>query len=144
MGPEKRLTALHSELIRLLNESNKYGNLETIRDTVDVIIDRITGSQYMALVSWRRLLSDLEALLDPIRERTLIADLNQLQGLCEQMDYEGFIPLQPEETGNLEIPRRVIGYRDLVEGIVQRLRETSEATTDGLASFASAYSPEGR
>ena len=139
MAPEKRLSTLHTELIRLLNASNKYADLETIYDIGDVIIDRVIDSQYMALVSWRRLLSDLESLLDPIRERSLISDLNQLQGLCEQMDYEGFIPLRPQETGNLEIPWRILDYRDLVDGTVQLLRERSEATTDGLSSAASAY-----
>jgi len=138
--PEKRLATLHSELIRLINETGNYGDREIIQETEDVIIDRLVDSQYLALVSWRRLLSDLESLLDPISERALIADLNQLQGLCEQMDSEGFIPLRSGETGNLEIPRRIMDYRNLIDDIVQQLVDTSDASTSGLASAASYYS----
>jgi hypothetical protein len=138
--PEKRLITLHSELIRLIDETGDYGDREIIQETEDIIIDRLVDSQYLALVSWRRLLSDLESLLDPISERALIADLNQLQGLCEQMDSEGFIPLRSGETGNLEIPRRIMDYRNLIDDIVQQLVDTSDASTSGLASAASYYS----
>ena len=100
--PEKRISVLHAELVRLLEESDKYGDSENIQESGDVVVDRITDSQYMVIISWRRLLSDLEYLLDPIGERSLITDLAQLQGLCDQMDYEGFIPLRSGETGNLE------------------------------------------
>ena len=70
----------------------------------DIALSRLTGTQFLVVVSWRRLLADIEVLLDPIAERTLVADLHQLNGLCDQMDQEGFIPLRTNETGNMEIP----------------------------------------
>jgi hypothetical protein len=138
--PEKRLRVLQTELFRLIGDAGQYEHSETIQQTGDVVVNRITDSQYMVIVSWRRLLADLEAMLDPIAERTLIADLHQLRGLCEQMDYEGFIPLRTGETGNLEIPRRIIDYRELIDAIVNVLRDSADVATGGLAAAASAHS----
>jgi len=137
--PEKRLSTLHPEIIRLLGDSHQYETRETVLETEDVIINKLADSKYLTLVSWRRLLSDLESLLDPISERTLIADLNQLQGLCERMDNEGFIPLRSGETSNLEIPRRIMNYRDLITGMSNILIQNGEIDVSGLRATFGRY-----
>jgi len=131
---------LQTELFRLIGDSGQYEHSETIQQTGDVVVNRITDSQYMVIVSWRRLLADLEPMLDPIAERTLITDLHQLRGLCEQMDYEGFTPLRSHETGNMEIPRRIVDYRELIDGIVNLLLDSTDVDISGLQASASAHS----
>ena len=47
------------------------------------------------------------------------ADLRQLQGLCEREDGEAFLPLRSEEFG-LDFPRRMLGFRRLVDDATDR------------------------
>ena len=136
--PEKRLSVLEAELGRLISSSSEYPNYQHMQRSEDIALSRLTGTQFLVVVSWRRLLADLEVLLDPIAERTLVADLHQLKGLCDQMDQEGFIPLRTNETGNMEIPRRIINYSDLIDDIVNELRESGDVSTDGLARSSTA------
>ena len=131
--PEKRLSVLEAELGHLISNSSEYPNYQHMQRSEDIALSRLTGTQFLVVVSWRRLLADLEVLLDPIAERTLVADLHQLNGLCDQMDQEGFIPLRTNETGNMEIPRRIIDYSNLIDDIVDELRESGDISTDGLA-----------
>ena len=52
--PEKRLEVLRAELFRLIDDSGQYEHSATIQQTEDVVVNRITDSQYMVIVSWRR------------------------------------------------------------------------------------------
>ena len=130
--PEKRLSILEAELAYLVTSSDQYPDHQNIHASEDLTVSKLSESQFLAVVSWRRLLTDFESLLDPIEERTLVADLHQLRGLCEQMDEEGFIPLRTNETGNVEIPRRILDYSSLIDDIVNELRESGDVSTDGL------------
>ena len=130
--PEMRLPILEAELAHLVSNSGEYPDHRNVLKTEDLTVTSLTKTMFLAVVSWRRLLADLEMLLDPITERTLVDDLHQLRGLCEQMDGEGFIPLRTNETGNVEIPRRVMDYSELIDQIVNELREHGDVSTDGL------------
>jgi hypothetical protein len=130
--PEKRLSILNLELKRLINDSGKYPNYSEVVSTENLILNAISDSKFLMLISWRKLLTDLESCLDPIKERNLISDLHQLNGLCENMDRDGFIPLRSHEIGNLDIPKRILQYPELILGAVSKLRELGYISTSGL------------
>ena len=64
--------------------------------------------------------------LDPIE-----ADIRQLQALCEHEDQEAFLPLKPHELAP-EIPRRMLGFNQLVDDAVELARQRSIVNTKGL------------
>ena len=71
----------------------------------------------MAAISWRQLLSVIAQRLEAEGEHAVVADVRQLQGLCERMDEDQFLPLRPEELGP-EIPRLILQLQRLANEIV--------------------------
>jgi PAS domain S-box-containing protein len=68
----------------------------------------------LVIVSWAHLLTTARSAMDAAGEDRLVADIIQLQGLCEQMDADAFFPLTSEElTGPLG--RRVIQFNPFME-----------------------------
>lgn len=134
--PQERIHVLNAELERLVNESGQYPDYQNIRKLDDAVSNRVSEHHYLIITSWRRIIADLESLLDPIKERTILNDLQQLNGLCEEMDREGFIPLRDLETGNLDIPRRVLNYLDLIDAICEEAHTQGNLSFEGLRQAA--------
>ena len=59
------------------------------------------------------------------------ADVRQLQGLCNRMDEEAFLPLRAEDLG-LEWPRRIMQLNSIVDDATQSAVERGFASTKGL------------
>jgi hypothetical protein len=55
------------------------------------------GQHTLAVKSWRHLLYTLQYALQAAGEDACASDVGQLQGLCEAMDAEAFLPLTLEE-----------------------------------------------
>ncbi len=68
----------------------------------------------VALMSWEALLAGLEN-ADPSVE----GDIQQLRGLAAEQDQVAFTPLHPEDLG-ASIPRRIMSFCDLIDGVVSR------------------------
>ena len=81
----------------------------------------------LAATSWGRVLDALANVDEETRE-----EVRQLRGLTERMDVEAFLPILPEEPTNVDLARRLINYADLVEPIVDELRNRGVADTQGL------------
>jgi hypothetical protein len=67
----------------------------------------------------------MEALNDA-HELVMVANVQQLSGLCSQMDAEGFLPLRQEELGP-EFPRRYLQLRNLVTAVTNQALEAGFA-----------------
>ena len=130
--PQERIYVLNAELGRLVEKSGQYPQYENLQKLDDIIYNQVSDQKYLMVVSWRRVLADLENLIDPVSERPLLEDLHQLNGLCEEMDQQGFAPLREHEIGNLEIPKRVLNYLDLNDAIYEELKIQEIATGEGL------------
>jgi len=130
--PQERIHVLNGELNRLVEGSGQYPKYENIQKSDDIIFNRVIDQKYLLVTSWRKVLADLKNLIDPIEERSQLDDLHQLNGLCEEMDQQGFFPLREHEIGNLEIPKRVLNYLDLIDAIYEELKSQEIATGDGL------------
>ena len=130
--PERRVSVLNNELTRIIRNSGRYPSFEEHKKSDELIINYLTDTKSLIVTSWRHVLAQLERLLDPVREKALIEDLNQLNGLCEEMDLEGFAPLREHETGNLEIPGRILNYLNLIEEIFEVGRARNLMSGQGL------------
>lgn len=86
------------------------------------------GQRVLAMTSWRALLSALSAAAQDAGDRAARSDLDQLNGLCERMDGEAFVPLAVEDlTGSVAV--RLLQYSDLITRSVDRLVSSGLATT---------------
>ena len=116
VAPAARLDSLWAELCR---QASKAGiTLDLSRDDADGLQSALaSGGVQLLLTSWRSLLGRMAtaAAADSHTE----ADLRQLQGLCEREDGEAFLPLRSEEFG-LDFPRRMLGFRRLVDDATDR------------------------
>jgi hypothetical protein len=88
----------------------------------------ITPGGHLVMISWRALLESVRAALEAAGEAALASDAAQLQGLCERMDEEAFLPLQSEELTGV-LGRRIIQLNRLVDDLFNLLAR--EGIVDG-------------
>ena len=132
VAPEARLETLWAELQRLSESAGIYLNPNLIKGSIR---SATADQNHLLLTSWRLLLSSIEAHADNNKEASIVADIRQLQGLCERMDSEAFLPMSPDESGP-EFPKRILNLNSLVEKAVERAKEdgfvnrTQKTTTE--------------
>ena len=132
VAPEARLETLWPELQRLSESAGIYlkSNL-----TKGPIRSATADQKHLLLTSWRLLLSSIEDHAGNNEEASIVADIRQLQGLCEQMDSEAFLPMRPDESGP-EFPKRILNLNSLVKKAVETAKEdgfvnrTQKTTTE--------------
>jgi hypothetical protein len=93
-------------------------------------IAALNDEHRLVVVSWRRLLDVLARALVVAGEDDIAADLTQLDGLCERMDEDAFLPIRAEELSS-ELSYRITDYGHLVDELVNRLVETGRVSTIG-------------
>lgn len=90
--PHKRIISLWGELLRLCNISN------TLIDEKAIQYRTIVDGVHMTIISWRTITDMLMHVLSS-EHAQLVGDLQQLKGLCEEMDEHAFIPFVLEDFG---------------------------------------------
>jgi len=127
IAPRIRFTSLWPELIQRCKEASLP--VEGVTPESGEILHRRIGSQkILALTSWRAILAVILEALEAEGNQTASADVRQLQGLCDRMDSEAFLPLHSEEMAP-SIGRRVAQYCQLVNDVVTKAR------ADGLGEW---------
>src|SRR6185436_1568766 len=106
-APARRETLLWAELRAAVHRA-ALPFAEHARSPHGVYVSKV-GDKIMALLSWRALLST--ACIRAEDERSVLADIAQLQGLCARMDSEAFIPITSEELTDHRY-RRIIEFSD--------------------------------
>lgn len=135
LAPAARLSLLWHELTRRCHEAHL--DMVQGQKTTDEAWSATIGLNHcLVLMSWRRLLAFLQRELELTDEKHTIADIAQLQGLCEKMDTDAFLPLQSEELTSA-IPRRILQYHQLVEEITNVLGKDSLVSIAGRRPIAS-------
>lgn len=114
--PEARMKSVWEELLLRCRSAG----LETIviRQMPELWVATVNAKNQLVLTSWSCLLSGLKASTLSAGDMESAASIAQLAGLCEAMDNEAFLPLRPDELTNMELPRRIVNYADLVFDIV--------------------------
>jgi hypothetical protein len=118
VSPEVRLQELWSQLLlRMRNRGPTTEGREGLGRTATV------SDRSVALISWRRLLDALKESVKEAGDRVADSDLQQLSGLCDQMDTEAFFPLRQEEISDVGHAKRLLHYCELVDAIAELARQ---------------------
>lgn len=134
IAPAARLELLWNELVRRCEEAQfQVSDCPSVgREIRSAAVH--PGGQLVTL-SWRVLLSAVSTSLEIAQEYRLLADLAQLQGLCEHEDAEAFLPLGSEElTGTTA--RRLLQFNQLVDDAYGILARKGVVDGSGLRSSA--------
>lgn len=108
----------------------------------EFLIAGINDHHTIGLISWRVLLSRIKNELEAAAQHSLVNDIQQLEGLCNQQDTEAFLPLQPEELSSLN-GSRIYEFCGIVDSAIEKLKVRKVCHTDGLRS-AGGYGYYGR
>ncbi|TJX15148.1 hypothetical protein E9840_03535 [Tissierella creatinini] len=122
--PNARIISLWDELLRICGIDNLFEKKESER-----YVTTIAGV-HMAIVSWRSITDLLMQVLSS-QHSTLVSDLIQLQGLCEEMDEQAFLPFKPEDFG-LDKAKRFLSYYNIVDKVADILKSKMSASSKGL------------
>ena len=130
IAPSLRFQTIWGELVRRCN--NAGITVKSFPKTnTGLIFGKIGSDQAIVLATWRSILSFMLQALESEGEFEIASDIRQLQGLCESMDREAFLPIHAEEFGPL-IAKRFLQYYDLVDKVLYRIKEEGLADTKGL------------
>jgi hypothetical protein len=135
--PEARVRLVWDELlIRCIAAENPV--LE-IRQHTNMTVGVLDGERHLAIASWRNLLRALAGATMSSGEIDCHGDIAQLEGLCNAMDEQAFLPLRGEELTNLEMARRIINFSDLPFEIAAAAESRGYCNRRGLRETAFRY-----
>jgi hypothetical protein len=119
IAPRMRFTTLWPELV----ERCKAAALPIGADIVEsgeTRCRKIGARHFLALTSWRAILAVILETLEGEVNQAGVGDVRQLQGLCERMDSEAFLPVSSEELAP-QIARRTVQFCRLVNELTDTL-----------------------
>ena len=118
VAPENRLANLWDKLQKRVSKSNC---ISLGSDTKKEKIWSVPAGEnrHLMLTSWKTLLCSMKAHINANEETSVMCDIQQLQGLCGQMDAEAFLPLRPDELRS-EFPKRILDLNRLIYDAVER------------------------
>src|SRR4029077_20977492 len=97
----------------------------------ELIVRPVSSSHLLALSSWRTLLSHLQVALNAEGDVAALSDIAQLQGLCNRMDDEAFLPVRSEEL-SAAVPSRLIQLNRVLDEVVDRAVRENLAVISGF------------
>lgn len=130
VAPDRRLELLWPELVHRC-QAVADAMLPCGMDKRDLRSIHVSGQHALALGSWRSLLSYLLTALEAESQFDVAADVKQLQGLCERMDTDAFLPLRSDDLTS-STGLRVRQFCQLVEDLTDRLVTAGIASTSRL------------
>ncbi len=112
--------------------------VEEVREVAeDFRAVRVRQDRTLALASWRAVLAFVLRALDTEREILAASDVQQLQGLCERMDSDAFLPLRSEELTS-DTGARVRQYCEIVNLVTDEVVAAGVASIKGFRSAGGA------
>jgi hypothetical protein len=113
--PRKRQEVIWTELLYRMQSADIVMDESPVRD---LTFARTSRGRVLAVTNWLAVLNVMSTALDAANERSGVANLDQLRGLCEEMDAKAFLPLRADELTDQSIARRMVNLADLVDRIV--------------------------
>lgn len=132
IAPALRFETLWSELLRRCQDEN-FAVEQSHNDIAqDLRVIRVGPTHKLALASWRAVLSFMLRALEVEGEHRAASDVQQLQGLCERMDSDAFLPLRSEELTS-DTGTRIRQYCEIVDEATREAVAAGTASVEGLA-----------
>lgn len=134
VAPTQRQQFLRDTLLQRCNEA---GLALSIGQESGAAVARLGGQEehVLAVTSWRDVLKALRSAMELSHDYEALADLRQLEGLCDREDEEAFLPLTSEELSG-GIGRRLRQLESLIIDVAKELRATGDADLSGLTRSA--------
>lgn len=129
--PAARMSSLWSELTRRL-KGGDYAVSARREVQPELWCAAFGEGHHFVLTSWRAVLAAIIREMDAARETERLEDVHQLQGLCERMDSEAFLPLRDEELTGTDAPRRYLQFCDLINDVGEELVASGLCDRKGL------------
>ncbi len=121
--PNRRVNYIWGLLIEKIKSERGVEHDLTI-GSGDLRYGEINQSKKIAITSWRRLLHFLNDQARTLGYQQIIADLAQLQGLCDLIDRQhDFVPFTQENLSDQDTPRRMLGLLSLMDEVFQKCEE---------------------
>lgn len=131
--PSARLTSLWSELTKRLKSGNY--TVGARKEPQPERWQATFGERHsFVLVSWRDVLGAMQREMEAAQEIDRLEDLRQLQGLCERMDSEAFLPFRSEELTASDVPQRYIQLAQLAYDLEEALISTGQCDAKRLTA----------
>lgn len=103
----------------------------------EFVAAHLSDTQTLALASWRSILAFIMQALEAEGQTNAASDVLQLQGLCERMDDEAFLPLRSEELTD-ESATRIVQFCDFIDEVTKLAVAQELASVKGLSTGAGA------
>jgi len=134
IAPAMRFSTLWPELLRRC----RVADVAVAESHNDIAQDfkaiRVGPTHTLALASWRAVLASILRALETEGDLLAGSDVRQLQGLCERMDSDAFLPLSSEElTSNTG--RRIVQYCEIVDEATREAVAAEIASVKGLTGI---------
>lgn len=127
VAPTSRLETLWNELCRLAGIDNKQSAYVKTEFKGTRTNTEVSGDKHLMLISWTSLLDRMENSSDSDMQN----EIGQLAGFVRRIDESGFPPLSMNELAP-EIPRRIRGFRQLVDDATDRAVDEGHLDIEGL------------
>lgn len=123
--PKARIISLWGELTRIINAS------EAVKSDESQELKRVkVGGVLMTIVSWGEIVNIIMQALSA-EHSPIFSDVQQLQGLCERMDEEAFLPFSQEDFG-IDKAQRILSFYNIVDKVAGELINNMGASSKGL------------
>lgn len=128
--PRKRQEVIWTELLHRM-QSAAIALVEA-RTGNELLFAHVSNGRTLAVTNWSAVLNVMSTALDAANERSDAANLDQLRGLCEEMDAKAFLPLRADELTDQSTARRMVNLADLVSSIADGACRRGIADKSGL------------
>jgi len=131
--PDARIRPVFSEVDKRLKS-------ETIQaqQVGDWYLKIPAQNRHVIVKTWSQILEPIRDKLSREKENDLLADINQIIGLCDHIDNTAFLSIQSEDLSP-KFARRINNYFDVIDKVVEDLKKNKKADTERLRAAGPKY-----
>lgn len=131
--PDARVRYVFSEINNRMKSSDIVTEIHG-----DLHLKTSDLNKHLIVKKWSQILVPIKDKLSQEKENDLLADINQIIGLCDIIDNTAFLPIQNDELSP-KYARRVKNYFDVVDYVVEELKKRRRANTERLRAAGPKY-----
>ena len=134
--PSLRVRTIYNELIRKIL-AFEPGNLILNADSEKHII-QFENNRFLTVKTWEETLNAVKFELSRNNEYHLLADIEQIIGLCQTIDNNSFVPFQSEDFATSNA-KRINSYYDIADKVIDELKKQNLIDTKNLTATPQKY-----
>lgn len=123
--PTLRSRSLYSEI------KNRVVQIEIPEKSANDRLIVLPDNKYILIKTWDEILAVIKSNLVQEGSTSLVSDIDQLIGFCKVIDDNSFLPIQSDDLSP-KYPRRLMSYCDLIDNLVEELRNNGKFMTEKL------------